>query len=261
MIDAELVEVPVVQRPVVLVLQRADRMRDAFDRVRLAVGEVVHRVDAPGLARPVMRHLADPVHRGIAQVEVRRGHVDLGAQHARAVGELPRPHPREEVEVLLDGPVPPRAHAARLGERAAGGAHLLGALVVDVRAARPDELDGPVVELLEVVRGVIQVRAPVEAEPAHVGHDRVDVLDGFLGRIGVVEAQVAAPARVLGGQAEVEPDGLGVADVQVAIGLRREPRDDAFAEPPAGEIIGDHPLDEVRTGCVARRHSGPSEPI
>jgi hypothetical protein len=43
---------------------------------------------------------------------------------------------------------------------------------------------------------------------------------------------VTAPARVLGGQAEVEADRLGVADVQVAIGLRREPRDDASPNRP-----------------------------
>jgi hypothetical protein len=39
--------------------------------------------------------------------------------------------------------------------------------------------------------------APVEAQPAHVALDGVDVLLLLLGRIGVVEAQVAAPAELL----------------------------------------------------------------
>ena len=43
MIDPELVEVPVVERTVVFEFQRANRMRDPFDGIRLAVREVVHR--------------------------------------------------------------------------------------------------------------------------------------------------------------------------------------------------------------------------
>src|SRR5213075_1345223 len=54
--------------------------------------------------------------------------------------------------------------------------------------------DGPVVELVEVVGGVVEMVAPVEAEPADVLLDRVDVLLLFLDRVRVVEAQVAAAA-------------------------------------------------------------------
>ena len=45
----QIVQEPVVERPVILELERADRVRDALDGVGLAVGEVVARVDAPGL--------------------------------------------------------------------------------------------------------------------------------------------------------------------------------------------------------------------
>jgi len=44
----------------------------------------------------------------------------------------------------------------------------------------------------------------------------------FLGRIGVVEAQIALAAEFLR-DAEIEGDGLGVADVEIAVGLRRKP--------------------------------------
>ena len=53
--------------------------------------------------------------------------------------------------------------------------------------------------------------------------DGIDVLVLLLGRVGVVVAQVAL-AAVLCGDAEVQADRLGVADVQVAVGLRRETR-------------------------------------
>jgi hypothetical protein len=48
---------------------------------------------------------------------------------------------------------------------------------------------------------------PVETQPAHVFLDRLDVLGIFLGRIGVVEAQVAQAAEIRG-DAEVEQIAL-----------------------------------------------------
>jgi hypothetical protein len=65
------------------------------------------------------------------------------------------------------------------------------------------------------------VLAPGEPEPAHVALDGVDILLLFFGRVGVVEAQVAAPAELLG-DAEIQADRLGVADVEVAVWFGRE---------------------------------------
>ena len=79
-------------------------------------------------------------------------------------------------------------------------------------------------------RGAVGLEAeamvgPAGDEPLDVLDDGFDVLDVLLRRIGVVHAEVAA-AAVFAGDAEVEADGLGVADVEVAVGLRRETRDD-----------------------------------
>jgi hypothetical protein len=71
-------------------------------------------------------------------------------------------------------------------------ADLVRRQVVDVGLAGPDQVDRPRIELLEVVRCVVEVLAPVEPEPAHVRLDRVDVLLLFLHGIGVVEAQGGA---------------------------------------------------------------------
>ena len=103
MVDAELVEEPVVEGTVDLELEGADRVGDALDRVALAVGPVVGRVDAPVVAGAVVVLAADAVHEGSRRSMFGRGHVDLGPQGLRAVGELAGPHPGEEVEVLLDG--------------------------------------------------------------------------------------------------------------------------------------------------------------
>ena len=120
-----------------LELQRADRVGHALDRVGLAVREVVRRVDAPRVAGARVGRVDDPVQDGVAQVDVRRRHVDPRAQHPCAVRELAVAHPREQVQVLVDRPVAPGAVPAGLGQRAAVLADLVGRQIVDVGLAGP----------------------------------------------------------------------------------------------------------------------------
>ncbi|EJT84048.1 hypothetical protein PPS11_27281 [Pseudomonas putida S11] len=91
----------------------------------------------------------------------------------------------------------------------------VGGKVADVGLATLDQLDRPVVQLVEVVGGVAHIAGPVEAQPLDITLDGVDVLLVFLGRVGIVETQVADAPEFLG-QAEVDADRLGVTDVQVA---------------------------------------------
>src|SRR5258706_6179321 len=113
-----------------------------------------------------------------------------------------------------------------------------------------DQRLGVLIELAEVVRGEIFVRLPFEAEPMHGFLDRVDVFLLFLGRIRVVEAQMT-PAAVLLSEAEVEADRLGMAEMQVAVRLRREAGDDLLVL--AGGKVGLHDLaDEVAGGGESR---------
>ena len=173
------------------------------------------------------------------------GHVDLGPQRLGAVGELALAHPLEQVEVLLDRAVAVGAVLARLGQRAAVLADLVAGQVADVRLALLDQLDRPLVHLLEVVGGVEEPVVPVGAEPADVLDDRIDVLLLFLLGVGVVEAQVELAAE-LRGDAVVQADALGVADVQIAVRLRREPRRHAPAPFARLQVVRDHLPDEVQ---------------
>ena len=85
--------------------------------------------------------------------------------------------------------------------------------------------------------------APVEAEPADVVLDGSDELVLLPGRVGVIEAQVAAPAE-LSRDAEIQTDRLGVADMEIAVGLGREAGDDG-AGAPGIEIGADDIADEI----------------
>ncbi len=213
---------------------------------------VVHRVDAPRVARAVVRHAPDAVERRVAQVDVGRRHVDLRPQRVGAVFELAGAHAAEHVEVLGDGPVPVRALAPGLGQRPAVLAHLVRRQVVDVGQALLNELFGPEVQLLEVVRCVELAAFPVEAEPVHVLANRIDVLDVLLRGIRVVEPEIALAAE-LERHAEVQADRLRVADVQVSVRLGREARVHAPAVLPGFEVLGDDGPDEIEgPGCVGR---------
>jgi hypothetical protein len=106
--------------------------------------------------------------------------------------------------------------------------------------------------LFVVVSGVVLAFAPVEAEPADVRFDRVDVLDVFLDRVGIVEPQVAVTAE-LSGDAEVERDRLGVTDMQVSVGFRGKARHDARTVSASRDVRGHDLPNEVR-GRRHRRH-------
>ena len=204
-VKIERVEQPVVERAVLLELERADRMRDALNGVRQRMREVVHRVDAPLIARAVMLGMCDAVDDRVAHDEIRRRHVDLRTQHLLAVGKLPRLHAREEVKVLLDAAVAVRALLARLRQRATIRLDLLSREVIDVGEPLLDQRDRKVVELIEVIRRIELAVAPAEAQPADVLLDGVDVLRILLRRIRVIKAQVAEAVVVLC-QAEIQAD-------------------------------------------------------
>ena len=197
-----------------------------------------------------MGRLLDAVKRRVAHVEVGMAHVDLGAQHARAVGKFARPHATEEIQILGHRAVAKGAVLSRFVEVAAVLADLLSRQVVDIGLAIFDQDLGKPVDFVEVVRGIERLTVPAEAQPGHVLLDGLDVLDVFGAGVGVVVAQVAL-AAILGRQAEVQADGFGVADMQVAVWLGRKAGVHAPLVLSLREIIVDDLLDEGAGGCWA----------
>ena len=138
-----------------------------------------------------------------------------------------------------------------LGQRAARQPHLLLGLIVDIGLAGADQVLGPFVKPLEIVGRVIEMLAPIEAEPAHVALDGVDIFLLFLGRVGVVVAQIAMAAEFLR-HAEIQADRFGVADMQIAVRLGRKTGDDRLV--PAGCQVGANDVaDEILTRFPYRR--------
>ena len=167
-----------------------------------------------------------------------------------AVRELARAHAREQVEVLLDAPVAVRRVRPGARQRAARLADLVGGLVVDERVPRPDQVDRPVVELLEVV-GRVEDRSSPQSKPSQRTSASMASMYSCSSFSGLVSSnrRLQVPPNSLR-DAEVEGDRLGMADVEVAVGLGREPRDEG-GEATGGEVRGHDVADEVAAlgGC------------
>ena len=141
---------PVVKRTVILKLERAEGVGDILDRVLDRVRKVVHRVNAPAVARAVVVHAVDSVDNGVAHVEVARGKVDFRAESHASVGKFARSHSLEQVKAFLNRSVAEGAFRGG-GGVAAVLAHLFGGKFADIGKTLFNQLDGEVIHLLEVL--------------------------------------------------------------------------------------------------------------
>lgn len=172
-------------------------MRDALQIVADGVRKVVHGIDAPRIARAVMRRVQDAVDDGIAHIQIGRTHVDLGSQAFFAVGVFSLSHFRKEAQIFLRGTASVRALFARFGQRAAQIFDLFRGKVADERFAFFDQARRAIVDDVEEVGSVALFR-PFVAHPADIAADGVHKFRLFFGRVGVVEKEVAFAAVFLG---------------------------------------------------------------
>ena len=104
----------------------------------------------------------------------------------------------------------------------------IGAEITDVRFSFFDERQGVLIKLAKIIRGIIFPVAPIETKPTDILTNGIDVFDFFLLRVGIVKTEIAE-TLVVPGDPETDADGFGVADVEIAVRLRRETRVDAAA--------------------------------
>jgi len=257
--QAAVLDDPVVERTMHLEFEGAHRMGDFFEGVLDGMGIVVHRIDAPFVAGVGMRSVQNPIEHRVAHVQVGRGHVNFGAQHLGAVRELARAHALKQIKVFRGRAVAEGRCLAGFGGDAAIMLPFVAGDFADIGFAVADQAAGQLVHLLEVVGGVVVVRAPIEAQPADIRLDGIGVFDILLDGVGVVHAQVAFPV-VLERHAEIQADGLGMADVQIAVGFGREARDDLAAILAGAVVLRDDLADEVHVLFWCRRvHDSPRE--
>ena len=234
---------PVVQGAMILVLQRAQGVGNAFDGILDGMGEVVHGEDAPLGALTVMLYKTNAVQHGVTHVEVAAGQIDLGAQGVLTLGELTGAHTAEQIQALFHRTVAIGANCGT-GQVTAIFAELLGSQLADIGQTLLDQFFGILIGLLEVVGTVVETIIPVKAQPTDIFLNGLDILGVFLGRVGVIHTQVAQAAVLFGG-AEVDIQSLAVTDVQVAVGLGRKTCVDLF-HLAGGKVFIDEVMNKVR---------------
>jgi len=89
------------------------------------MGIVIHGVNAPLITRAMVLSVQNAVHNWVAQVEVRRCHVDFSPQRARAIWKFTGTHAPEKIQIFLHRAVTVGALPTWLGERAAVFTHLV----------------------------------------------------------------------------------------------------------------------------------------
>ena len=205
----------------VLELQGADGVGNAFDGILDGMGEVIHGIDAPFVTRILVGHMRYTVDDGIAHIDIGGSHVDLCTEGQFAVCEFTVLHAFKKIQVLFNASVSVGIVDAGLGQGAAVFAHLLSLQGGDISLALFDQLHGHFIHFLEIIGGKVETVLIVGAQPLDILLDGFDELGFFLGGVGVIETQVEL-AAVLLGQSVVEQNALGMADVEIAVGLGRE---------------------------------------
>ena len=101
--------------------------------------------------------MANPIQDRVAQIDIRRAHVDAGTQHMRALGLAAGAHLAQKREALCGGSIAKPRVGTRFGQGAAMFADLVGALRVDIGMTRLHQVFGKAIEMLEVVACVIEI--------------------------------------------------------------------------------------------------------
>jgi len=184
------------------------------------VGKVIHGVCFPCFACTVMGRFYYAVDNRVAEVHIGACHIYFGTQHHLSFFYFSGVHLLEQFECLLYRAVAVRAFYTRLGGRAFLCGNHFGALFVYISFSFLDETDGEVPQLLEVVGCIIFI-SPLESEPLDIFLDGFHIFHVFFGRVGVVETQVTY-STIACGYPKIQANGLGMTDVEITVGLRRE---------------------------------------
>ena len=126
---------------------------------------VVQRIDTPLVAGAMMCGVPDAVDRRIAHVDIGTRQVNLESQYMRTIGKLAFLHPSKKIQAFGDGALAIAAWLARLSQGAAKTPHFVGRRAVDVGKPGLDQVPSKLVEPIEIVRRIVKMRPPVEAQP------------------------------------------------------------------------------------------------
>ena len=193
---------PVIQRSVILKLQRTDGMGNSLNSILNGMGKVIHGIDAPLVPGVVMAHVSHAVDHRIAHVHVGGCHIDPGAQHLFPVRVYAVFHIFKQGQILLHAASCGRVLLSRLRERPAVLPDLIRRQVRYIGLSLFNQLYGRLIHLVKIVGSEEQPVLPVRSQPLHILLDGVHEFLLFLGGIRVVKTEIEF-AAVFSGKSRV----------------------------------------------------------
>ena len=239
---------PVVQRTVILKLQRAQRMCHTLNGILNRMCKIIHRVDAPLIARVMMRHPGDPVDNRIPHVNIRGGHVDLCPQHLAPVREFACPHSAEQIQIFLYRAVPIGAFLSGFGERPPVFPYFFRGEIADKGFSLPDQFFRRLIHLVKVIGSEEQPSLPVRAKPGYISLDRLDKFRPLLHGVCVIKTEIEF-SPVFFGNAIIQKNRLCVADMKIPVRFRRKSGADLLVL-SLFEILINDLLDKISGGFL-----------
>ncbi len=234
----------------ILEFQCADRVSDSLDGILNGMCKIIHRINAPLIACILVRKVCHTIDNRITHVDVGRGHIYFGPKRLLSVRKDAVLHLLKKAKVLFHRPLTARIVLAGLRQCAAVLAHLLGCEVGHVRLSLADQLHGDLIHLVKIVAGKEQTILVIRSQPCHILLDRLHKFRLFFGRIRIIETKIELAAIFLR-KAVVQKNTLGVSDVQIAVGFRRE-AGLYMIIPSLRQILVDLQLNEVLILAVER---------
>jgi len=166
-------------------------------------------------------NIADSVEHRVPHIKIARGQVNLRPECILSLRELARLHPSKQFQALFHRTVPPRALCRGSGIPSISP-ELLRRKFTNIGQSPLDQVLRQFVGLLKIIRTIIETVSPVKAQPVDILLDGIHILCVLLGRVGVIHTQIA-DAVVLFRRTEINGQRLAMSDMEVAVGLWREP--------------------------------------
>ena len=162
-------------------------MRYVFDGITLAMGKIVHGVDAPFVARAVMMGMFYPVHQWIAHVHVNMSHVHFCAQYFFTILVFALFHFGKQLQIFFYAPIPIRIVYSRLRGCTFLFGYFFARTVIYVSKAIADQRNSKLVELLKIIGGIKFLR-PVKAEPLYIIFNAIYIFRFLRNRVSIIKA-------------------------------------------------------------------------
>jgi hypothetical protein len=220
-LEINIIHNPIVKGTVVGKLDRTHGMGNTLQSILNGMSEIVKRIYAPSISLSVVGHVTDTENSRVTHNKIGRSHIYLCTESLCAIGEFAVLHTLKQFQILLNASVTPRRFLARLGKGSAVCGHFICGEIAHIGFTLFYKLNCVFIAFSEIIAAVKYAARRLEAQPADIVINTVNVLYVFFSGVGIVITEVEFTVEILCG-GSVYPYSLKRADMKITVGLRRK---------------------------------------